>query len=71
MDTIEANKIAAAVLVAGIAFFMTGLIGDLLVHTSPLKEPAIKIDVAPAGGPRRRTRTGGSPAADRSAAREG
>jgi cytochrome c len=51
MDTIEANKVVASVLVAGIAFFMTGLVGDLLVHTSPLKEPAIKIDVAPQAAP--------------------
>ena len=56
MDTLEGNKIAAAVLVAGIAFFMTGLIGDTLVHTSRLKETAIKIDVAPQAAP------GGGPA---------
>ena len=50
MDTLELNKIIAAGLVGGIAFFMTGLIGDLLVHQEPLKQAAIKIDVAPPPG---------------------
>jgi len=45
MESMEANKAIAAVLVAGIAFFVTGLIGDNLVRVKPLKETAIKIDV--------------------------
>jgi cytochrome c len=50
MDSLEVNKAAAAVLVAGIAFFLSGLIGDTLVHPTPLKQVAIKIDVpAPPG----------------------
>ena len=32
MDSMEVNKGIAAVLVAGIAFFITGLIGDNLVR---------------------------------------
>jgi cytochrome c len=38
MDTMEINKAIAAVLVAGIVFFLTGLIGDKLVtETAPSK----------------------------------
>lgn len=44
MDTIEVNKAVAAVLVAGIAFFLTGTIGVGLVHETRLKETAIKIE---------------------------
>lgn len=52
MDTMEVNKTLAAVLVAGIAFFMTGLIGDGLVREKRPSEPAIKIDTtAAAAGP--------------------
>src|SRR5689334_4687644 len=56
MDTMEVNKACAAVLVAGIAFFLTGTIGEILVHSTVPKETAIKIEVAPpttatAGGP--------------------
>jgi cytochrome c len=48
MDTMEVNKACAAVLVAGIAFFVTGMVGDILVHSPMPKEPAIKIEGAPA-----------------------
>ena len=52
MDTMEVNKGVAAVLVAGIAFFLTGTIGTILVRETPLKEPAIKIEgAAPAAAP--------------------
>lgn len=55
MDTLEGNKAIAAVLVAGIAFFVTGTIGVGLVHEEKLKEPAIKIagvqDTAAASAP--------------------
>lgn len=47
MNSLEANKAVAAVLVAGIAFFLTGFIGDLLVHSTQPKETAIKIETAP------------------------
>lgn len=53
MDSMEVNKVVAAVLVAGIAFFVTGTIGVNLVEEHALKTPAIKIDVqeaAPSGG---------------------
>lgn len=53
MDSMEANKAIAAVLVAGITFFVAGWIGDNLVSEKPLKQQAIKIDIptteAPAG----------------------
>jgi cytochrome c len=48
MDTMEVNKIGAAVLTAGIAFFLSGMIGDILVSPKVPKEPAIKIEGAPA-----------------------
>jgi cytochrome c len=48
MDTMEVNKACAAVLVAGIAFFISGLVGDILVQNTVPKEPAIKIEGAPA-----------------------
>jgi cytochrome c len=53
MDAMEINKAIAAVLIAGIVFFLTGLIGDNLVSMRPLKEAAIKIEIptaAPAAG---------------------
>jgi len=53
MDTMEVNKAVAAVLVAGIAFFITGTIGMGLVHENVPKETAIKIEgvqEAPAAG---------------------
>ena len=49
MDTMEVNKIVASVLVAGIAFFVTGMIGDGLVHETQPTETAIKIEGAPVG----------------------
>src|SRR5450631_2207502 len=48
MNTMEVNKLLAALLVAGITFAVAGLIGDALVHVTPLKESAIKIEL-PAG----------------------
>ncbi|CAH2601003.1 Cytochrome c family protein [Rhodovastum atsumiense] len=44
MDTRDINKGLAAILVSGIAFLTTGLVGDLLVRPRTLKEPAIKIE---------------------------
>jgi cytochrome c len=46
----EVNKAVAAVLVAGIAFFVTGTIGIGLVREHFPKEAAIKIEGAPSGG---------------------
>ncbi len=43
MDSMEVNKMLAATLVAGIAFFITGLIGDQLVNVSPLGKSPLKI----------------------------
>jgi cytochrome c len=51
MDSMEINKAIAAVLTAGIVFFVTGWIGDNLVSELPLKEPAIKIDIPTAEAP--------------------
>ena len=45
MDSLEVNKVCAAVLVAGITFMVSGLIGDALVHPKRLETSAIKIDV--------------------------
>jgi len=52
----EVNKAVAAVLVAGIAFFLTGLIGDNLIYeTEPAKPPISIQGVQPAAT------TGGAP----------
>jgi cytochrome c len=53
MESLEVKKAIAAVLVAGIAFFVTGTAGTILVREHRLEKPAIKIDVpeaAPSGG---------------------
>jgi cytochrome c len=48
MDGMEVNKGIAAVLVAGIAFFLTGLIGDSLVRERLPEKPVLNIATAPA-----------------------
>ena len=48
MDSMELNKGVAAVLVAGITFFVCGVIGRTLVEPHHLHESAIKIEVAEA-----------------------
>jgi cytochrome c len=50
MDTMQVNKVFAAVLVSGIAFFVAGRLGTVLVPDHKLAKPAIKIDT-PAGAP--------------------
>jgi cytochrome c len=55
MDSMEINKLAAAVLVAGIAFAVSGVISDALVHPHRLTHAAIAIDVPQAA-------TGAAPA---------
>jgi cytochrome c len=53
MGSLEVNKGVAAVLVAGIAFFLTGTLGDVLVHNTMPAKTAITIEMpqaAPAGG---------------------
>lgn len=50
MNSLEANKVIAAALVAGIGFFFTGLIGENLVQTTPLTKPVLKIAGLPAAG---------------------
>lgn len=45
MNSLEINKICAAVLVAGIAFAGSGLIGEALIHPRKLETSAIKIDL--------------------------
>jgi cytochrome c len=47
MDSLEVNKGIAAVLVAGIAFFLTGLIGDNLVREKLPEKPVLNIVAAP------------------------
>jgi cytochrome c len=51
MDSMEINKVVAAILVAGIVFFLSGTIGTVLVQERPLKQAAIKIDVPEAASP--------------------
>lgn len=48
MDTMQVNKVFAAVLVSGIAFFVAGRLGTVLVPDHKLAKTAIKID-PPAG----------------------
>ncbi len=48
MDSMEVNKGIAAVLVAGIVFFLAGMIADNLVRETPLEKPVINIQGAPA-----------------------
>lgn len=52
MDSLEVNKGLAAILVAGIAFFITGTIGDNLVQSTRPEKPVLEIkgSEAPAGG---------------------
>ena len=52
MDSMEVNKAIAAVLVAGIAFFVTGTAGTILVQEHRLAKPAIKIYVPEAAAPK-------------------
>lgn len=51
MDTMQFNKISAAILVSGISFFMAGRIGDLLVPEKHLDKTAIKIEEPKAAAP--------------------
>ena len=48
MDSMEINKLASAVLVAGIAFMVSGLVAETLVHPTRLAQSAIKIEGAAA-----------------------
>ncbi len=48
MDSMEVNKVIAAVLTAGIVFMATGFIGEILVSPTELAKPAIAIATAPA-----------------------
>ena len=48
MDSMEVNKGIAAVLVAGIIFFITGLLGDSLVRQNEPEKSALAIAAAPA-----------------------
>jgi cytochrome c len=48
MDSMEVNKGIAAILVAGILFFLTGLIGDSLVRERLPEKPVLNIAAAPA-----------------------
>jgi cytochrome c len=48
MDSMEVNKGIAAVLIGGIIFFLTGLLGDALVRQRLPEKPALVIAAAPA-----------------------
>lgn len=51
MNSMDVNKAVAAVLVAGIAFMVTGFIADGLVVSENPAKPAIKIEVAQSNAP--------------------
>ena len=51
MGTLEVNKACAAVLVAGVAFMLSSVIGDALVHPAKLEKPAIAIEAPAGSGP--------------------
>ncbi len=44
MDSLESNKVYAAVLTAGIVFSVTGIIGGVLVHPQHLEKSVLKIE---------------------------
>ena len=46
MDSIEGTKAATAVLVVGIAYFLSGTIGAAIIHPVKPEKPAIEIKVA-------------------------
>jgi cytochrome c len=48
MDSMDVNKGIAAVLVGGIAFFITGLLADVLVREKLPEKPVLNIAAAPA-----------------------
>jgi len=50
MDSMEVNKGIAAILIGGIAFFLTGLIGDNLVRETLPEKPVLNIATAPTAG---------------------
>lgn len=50
MESLEVNKILAAILTAGIAFSVSAVIADNLVHPRRLEKPAIKIAGVPTAG---------------------
>ena len=45
--SLEANKAIAAILTAGIAFSVAGVIGDTVIHPRRLHEPAINVPAQP------------------------
>ncbi|MGC8469391.1 MAG: c-type cytochrome, partial [Acetobacteraceae bacterium] len=47
MDSMEVNKVIAAVLTAGVVFMATGFIGEIVVSPAKLAKPAIVIATAP------------------------
>ena len=49
MDSMEFNKGIAALLIAGIVFFVTGTIGTILVHPHRLEHSVLNIAVADTG----------------------
>lgn len=51
MDSMEVNKAVAAVLVAGITFMVSGLIGETLVHPVALEKSVLKIEGSEKAGP--------------------
>jgi cytochrome c len=58
MSGLEANKIAGAVLLAGVVATMSGFIGDLLVHPKPLATPSYMVGTPKAAAPPAASETG-------------
>jgi cytochrome c len=48
--SMELNKAVAAILMAGILFMVTGIIGNALVHPKRLEQSVLQIAAAPSGG---------------------
>ena len=71
MDSMEVNKSIAAVLVAGIVFFLTGLVADNLVSPTPLEKSVLDIKGVPAEASHRRPAEARGAAGNRSAAGQG
>jgi cytochrome c len=61
MDSLFGNKAVAAALTAGIAFFVTGLLGDELVRVKVPSKPAIEVAMAPTPAAAGAEKTGPDP----------
>jgi cytochrome c len=63
MDSLYVNKAVAAALTAGIAFFVTGLLGDELIRAPAPSKPAIAVALPEPAAPAGEQKTGPDPIA--------